>query len=108
MPEEKKGVPEITNKKSEETPKDTVEEEARNTKNFEEEHNRYKSPFLIFETTIIRLIIFGLIGIIILFALAFIGQFAFGTTGGIIGSVIGIIILIALLWASWKADEKGR
>ncbi len=108
MPEEKKEVPERMNKKSEETPKDTVEEEAKNAKNFEEEHNEYKSPFLIFETTIIRLIIFGLIGILILFLLAFIGEVVFGITGGVIGSVIGLIILIALLWASWKADEKGR
>jgi hypothetical protein len=44
MPEEKKEVPEITNKKSEETPKDTVEEEARNTKNFEEEQIQVTFP----------------------------------------------------------------
>ena len=37
------------NEKSEETPKDTEEEEAKNAKNFEEEHNEYKSPFLVFE-----------------------------------------------------------
>ena len=100
MVEEKESSEKKMEKGAEDTPGERIE--------LEEELPKSRSSTLILETAVVRLVLVGIIGIIILFVMAVIGQLVFGVIGAAIGAALGIIILVLLLWASWRADKAGN